>query len=60
MKRVRFKPISYLGLIFIAIAVFGDDVFNIKNPMLEYGLIILGIVGVGLAIKGKEIYESFD
>ncbi len=60
MKRVKFKPIFYLGLSLFTLGIWGDDLFNINNQTISYGLIIVGIIGMAMMIKGKTIYEKMD
>jgi len=59
-KRIRFRPIAYVGMAFIGFAIFGDDILKIDNALMKVGNAISGLIGIALMIKGKEIYESLD
>jgi hypothetical protein len=60
MKRVRIKPIWYVGLILFSLGIFGWRLFNIQNVFIFCGLVALGVVGLWFMIKGKEKYDSVD
>lgn len=59
-KKVRMKPLCYVGMALMALGIFGDDILGINDKYIGYGLTILIIIGLALVFKGREEYVSFD
>lgn len=47
-------------MVLFIIGILGADILSVADKYLRYGFIALGIIGLALLIKGKEIYESHD
>jgi hypothetical protein len=53
-KWVEIKPIGYIGLILFLLGILGPDFFNIHGSLIRWLGILLGIIGMSIAFKGRK------
>jgi hypothetical protein len=53
-KWVEIKPIGYIGLVIFCIGMLGPNLFNIHDSRIKMCGVIVGIIGMYIAFKGRK------
>ena len=53
-KWVEMKPIGYIGLVMFLIGMLGPHLFNIHEALIKWAGVLIAIIGMYLAFKGRK------
>ena len=53
-KWVETKPIGYIGLVMGLIGMLGPNLFNIHDALIKWAGVLIAIIGMYLAFKGRK------